>query len=117
MTGLGKNKGIPVNQKVQEKVRDTYKRLYTLQVKNPKGRLGKKWVSWWTENTKRRSRQKLGIKVYDYVLLDQSQPDLLPTKSSNGTDRFSQLCSAARDEMLKDIWAIAELKSDEIIYT
>ena len=42
--------------------------LYTRQVENLKRRLGQKWVSRWTENPKGRSRQKLGIKAYDYVL-------------------------------------------------
>ena len=44
------------------------KNLYTRQVENLKRRLGQKWVSRWTENPKGRSRQKLGIKAYDYVL-------------------------------------------------
>ena len=38
------------------------KKLSTRQVEDQKRRLGKKWVSWWTENPKGRSRQKLGIK-------------------------------------------------------
>ena len=43
------------------------KNLYTRQVENLKRRLGQKWVSRWTENPKGRSKQKLGIKAYDYV--------------------------------------------------
>ena len=31
-------------------------------VENPKGRLGQKWVSWWAEKPKGKSRQKLRIK-------------------------------------------------------
>ena len=61
LTHLGKNKGIPINQKVLAKLRDIYKRLYTWKVENPKGRLEQKWVSWWAENPKGRSRQKLRI--------------------------------------------------------
>ena len=45
---------------VQAKIRDKTKNLYTRQVENPKGRLGKKRVSRWIENPKGRSRQKLG---------------------------------------------------------
>ena len=35
---------------------------------HPKGRLGKKWVSWWAENPKGRPGQKLRIKAYEYVM-------------------------------------------------
>ena len=41
--------------------------MYTRQVENQKRWLGKKRVSRWTENLKGQSRQKLMIKVYDYV--------------------------------------------------
>ena len=67
-TGLGKNKGFPANQKGSGKNKGwKWKNLYTRQVENLKRRLGQKRVSRWTENPKGRSRQNLGIKVYDYV--------------------------------------------------
>ena len=47
--------------------KNAQKNLYTQQVENLKRRLGQKKVSRWTENPKGRSRQKLGIKAYDYV--------------------------------------------------
>ena len=46
------------------------KHLYTRKGENLKRRLGKKCVFRWIENPKGRSRQKLGIKVYDYFPLD-----------------------------------------------
>ena len=62
-TYLGKNKGFPANQKGSGKMKGwNEKNLYTRQVENLKGRLGKKWASRWTENPKGRSRKKLGIK-------------------------------------------------------
>ena len=93
------------------------KNLNTRQVENLKRRLGQKRVSRWTENPKGWSRQKLGIKAYAYAPLDRLYLALLPTSSSNGVDRFNQLLLTARDEILEHIWAIAELKLDEIIYT
>ena len=113
--------GILVNEKperaVQEKVRDIYKRLYTQQVENLKGRLGQKWVSWWTENLKGRSKKKLRIKAYDYVPLDHLQGPLLQTSSSNGTNQFNHFLLTTRDEMFEDMGAISELEPNEIIST
>ena len=50
-------------------------------------------------------------------MLDHSQQALLPIVGSNGTYLFNQLLPTTRDEMLKDIRAIAGLKHDEIIFT
>ena len=83
----------------------------------PKKEAWEKRVSRWTENPKGRSRQKLGIKVYDYDPLDHSQPALLPTSKSNGENQFNKLLPTARDEMLEDIGAIAELGLDGIVST
>ena len=55
--------------------------------------------------------------MYDYVSLDHSLQALLPTLGSNGIDQFNQILPTVRDEMLKDIGEITELKPDEIIYT
>ena len=79
--------------------------MYTRQVENLKRRLGQKRVSWWTENLKRRSRQKLGIKVYDYVSFSISLTKV------KGTEQANHFYSTARDEMLEGIIVVAEFKS------
>ena len=81
------------------------KNLYTQQVENLKRRLGQKWVSRWTENPKGRSRQKLGIKAYDYVPSSRH----LPTRrrfvnrqsSSTSTGIFSHLRNRGNNELPK----------------
>lgn len=58
--------------------------MYTRQVENLKRRLGQKRVSRWIENLKGQSRQKLGIKAYDYVSfgsLMKLQPVVLLTQA------------------------------------
>ena len=59
LIGIGKNKGIPMNQRVRAKIRDK-KNVHPTSRKPEKAAWAKK-VSRWTENPKGRSRQKLGI--------------------------------------------------------
>ena len=75
-------------------------------------------VSRWTENPKGRSRKKLGIKVYDYVPIRSLQANFI-TKSKVQTVQINSahFLPIARDEMLKDIWAIEELEPGDIIPT
>jgi hypothetical protein len=79
--------------------------MYTRQVENLKRRLGQKGVSWWIENLKRRSRQKLGIKAYDYVPFSDSFIQVQRTEQAN------HFYPTAGDERLEDIMAVVELKS------
>ena len=79
--------------------------MYTRQVENLKRRLGQKRVSWWTENLKRRSMQKLGIKAYDYV------PFLVNFIQVQGTEQANHFHPTAGDEMLEDIMTVVDLKS------
>ncbi|KAI5437824.1 hypothetical protein KIW84_023805 [Lathyrus oleraceus] len=91
----------PVNTDIVKKIL----RMYTRQVENLKGRLGKKRVSWWTENLKRRSRQKLGIKAYDYV------PFSVYFTQVKGTEQANHFYPTAGDERLEDIMTVVDLKS------
>jgi len=79
--------------------------MYTRQVENLKRRLGQKRVSRWTENLKRRSKQKLGIKAYDYI------PFVVSVNQVQGTEQANHLYPTAGDEMLEDMMTVVELKS------
>ena len=85
--------------------------MYTRQVENLKRRLGQKRVSWWAENLKRRSRQKLGIKAYDYVPFSVSFTKVKETEQAN------HFYPTTRDEMLEDIIAVVELKSIGLFFS
>ena len=67
LTHLGKNKGFPANQKGSGKNKGYIQNIVHSASQKPERAAWVKRVSWWTENLKGRSRQKLGIKAYDYV--------------------------------------------------